>query len=306
MGLKEKLYESIRQQVIRELPYDRGDCALVSALTAKDASDLLILWINWKERLIVPRPRKVLRSPTFDGNNFVLTNRAIIQSICADIRRGDSLDKYLSKAITTGFTLPTKPTRPWKRKELDMLRGSWGIHHLHASLSVGGEVFVERRDELIFAVFQGDTAYLIDVMLHGEWAKESIIRTIVDTWPQAGLVHRMNDVVGLSWNPTDDERRQLMAMGANSLIAIDGNVYMPNGGVSTAGTSANATRQSDKVMDTVDWFAAKFEADPSAIYDACLKRGFKLPNNPDFRVEFDCDRFGIVEVITDTHLKLGP
>jgi hypothetical protein len=79
-----KLMESARQWVLKNLPYDRNDPKVYAVLQAKSPRDLLVLYLNWRERLIPTAPRQVLRSPAFDTNPIV---RAIAQ-IVHDIEQG--------------------------------------------------------------------------------------------------------------------------------------------------------------------------------------------------------------------------
>src|SRR5947209_4216265 len=62
------LTESARQCVLKTLPYDRNDPKVDAVLQAKSLADLLVLYLNWRERRIPPAPRQVLRSPAFDTN----------------------------------------------------------------------------------------------------------------------------------------------------------------------------------------------------------------------------------------------
>jgi hypothetical protein len=166
-----KLMESARQWVLKNLPYDRNDPKVEAVLQAKSPRGLLVLYLNWRERLIPTAPRQVLRSPAFDTNPIVHERSAAIAQIVDDIEQGRDLTRYLSRRVTIGFDLPqvqaTKNLN--KQRHLDLMLNDWGAHHLHISTQIDPDGFVNRSKQkqadepLLFAVFRQQTAYLIDI-----------------------------------------------------------------------------------------------------------------------------------------------
>ena len=141
--------------------------------------------MNWRSRLIAPAPRGVLRSTAFDVNPLFKQRVRGISEIISDIEQGRELTRYLSRTVRVGFALPRDPRQKHlgRRQDLDLLLNDWGIHHLHVSTQVESDGFVRRDGPIIFAIFKPNLAYLIDIMKHGDWACEHMIRVIVDTWP---------------------------------------------------------------------------------------------------------------------------
>ena len=126
------LMESVRGWVLKNLPHDGADQKVVAALKAKSPRELLVLYLNWRERLIPPAPRRVLRSSVFDTNPIVHECSAAIAQIGDDIKQGRDLTRYLSRRVTIGFELPRAQSTKnlYKRRHLDLLLNDWGIHHL--------------------------------------------------------------------------------------------------------------------------------------------------------------------------------
>jgi hypothetical protein len=89
------LNESVRQWVLRELPYDRTDAALVAYLTGLDAHRLLVVFLNWSSRKIKPQPRTVHKSKAFQQNSLATQHGNDLAQIIADIEQGKDLTKYL-------------------------------------------------------------------------------------------------------------------------------------------------------------------------------------------------------------------
>ncbi len=183
---------------------------------------------------------------------------------------------------------------------------AWGIHHLHFSQDIESDGFVKRGGSIIFAVFRPDRAFLIDVMTHQDWAREHVIRVIVDNWPNEGLVHEMRGVRGLSRPISDHERQKFRNAQINTPLEINGKVYMPAGGTTCSGVGIDAVRQADEVMIDIEAFAQRYEQSPEEIVTQVTNGEISWPEEPDFAVAFQPDAYGIVERKTNTFLRLGP
>lgn len=83
---------------------------------------------------------------------------------------------------------------------------------------------------------------------------------MVRNWPEAGLVHGSQFVIGLSQEYADDDRLKLRNLGVNTAVEIDGAVYSSGGlGMSLDGTPLLAVGEAQKVM----WELVQCRNDPS-------------------------------------------
>jgi hypothetical protein len=248
------LKESVRQWVLRELPYDRADADLVAHLNSLDAHGLLVVYHNWMSRLIKPQPRQVRKSNAFRQNPLTAARANELAQIIDDIESGRDLRKYLSRGVKVAASIPGKPFG--KRRDLDLMLNAQGTHHLHISTQVEADGYVSRPKQgtapepLLFAVFQQQTAYLIDIMKHGDWTRDHVLKVLATEWPDEGLIHEVKGgkgfkVIGPRHNYTEDERGLLQMNGINTPVQIGHNVFMPAGGMtSAAGTTMAAGRES--------------------------------------------------------------
>jgi hypothetical protein len=130
------IVDTIPDGVLPNLPYDRSDPAVGAALANKHPAEILCLYLNWRNRLISAQPRSVARSIAFNQNPVAAERTEAISHVVADVEQGNDLTKYLSRRVTMGFALPSKPgvTKNLARlQHLDLLLNEWGIHHLHIS-----------------------------------------------------------------------------------------------------------------------------------------------------------------------------
>lgn len=304
-GLNDQLMASVRQLVLDNLPYDRRDRNIVQTLSAMTPSDLLILWLNWTRRMLPATPRHVLQSKEFAANPIVQQHRPDIDALIEDIQSGADLTKYLSRAVKHGYT-HTDQIKPHRRQHLDLMLSAWGVHHLHFSQDVEPDNFVKRSGAIIFAVFRPDQAFLIDVMSHQDWAREHVIRVMVDNWPHEDLAFEIKSVEGLSRSVDDQERQKLRNGLVNTPLEINNKVYMPTVGMTTSGVSVDTVRQADRIMERIEAFARLYETDPDQIIAQARSQHTPWPEEPAFVVEFRPEAYGITEMGTQTFLKLGP
>jgi len=285
------LFESVREWVLRRLPIDQNDTDLVAHLEAKDAHGLLVVFHNWQSRMISVELRKVLRSSVLNHKALAAPHKLALSAIISDIEVGNPLIKYLSRGIKIAADLPNGSPNLQRRRDLDLMLNAWGIYHLHLSTSVEADGFVSRTGPLLFAVFNDDCAYLLDVMEHGSWTSSHLLEVLVREFPDSGAFHIMEGVVGLSYEPDEDGRRALRKHGVNSLVMIDGKAVMPAPGMVCAGTTFAATRESDMLLLHIEDFERAWVERPREVRDAIAACFGVLPDTPDFAFEI-CDIAG--------------
>jgi hypothetical protein len=303
------LREAVRQCVLKNLPYDRSNSALCAELQAKDAPELLIAYYNWMSRLIPPLPRVVKKSKAFDANPLVSQRATDFATIIDDVRNGRDLTRYLSRGIKNAADVSAKPLK--RRRDLDLMLNDWNIHHLHISTTLESDGFVTRDGPLLFGVFTHETAYLIDVMQHGDWTREHVMRVVADEWPNEGIIHELKgimggSVIGLSSNPTEKERQKLREVGVVTPFELNGRVFVPGGILSTAGTSFRASQAATNLLRTLGRFEKEVRQHPHHIKQAFAQHGIKYPEQPKFEFHFLHPRgYGVFETVTKTLIPLG-
>lgn len=277
--------------MLANLPHDRTNAEVVAALSDMAPAELLVRYINWQNRLISVSPREVLQSPTFAENPLVQARSTTVRKIVKDIERGDDLAKYLSRGIQVGFLLPRDPSKKelHRRRDLDLLLNDWGIHHR----------------PLIFAAFKQRTAYLIDVMSHRDWTNEHLIQVIVRSWPNAGLVFELKGIIPSKQNWTAGERAQLRGAGLSTAVTIDSRSFMPSFGISTAGTSTQASLTAMRILRTLKQFEEKLNANPEEVVKFIRQHGGNVRGDTGFEFSFFNQGFGVIETTGGFPILLG-
>ncbi len=302
------LADTVVDWVIKELPHDASDAAVVAALRGKHPGALLALYFNWRGRLIPVQPRQVLRSAEFDQNPIVTERPTVIAEIIRDIEGGSDLTKYLSRRVRIGFELPRNPNKKHlgRLQHLDLLLNEWRVYHFHLSTNIEPDGFVERDDPLLFVMFHADKAYLLDIGTHKTFEDDRLAQIAVVNWPSDQLFVELKGVLGSRGKPySSEERKQLRSAGLASYIQIGERLFSPPGGISTAGTSAQASILSNRIMRTLKQFEEQVNRDPLQIVALIRKHGGHPSDVPEFEFSLFPGGFGVVEKTSGAGIGLG-
>jgi hypothetical protein len=296
--------EDIRQHVLSNLP---NKSKFNQDLAAKDASELLIIYGNWCNRLVKAQPRRVHESKVLRANPHASDPQygPGLAQIIAKLQNGEDISPHLSRRICWGYeTAGASGDTLLGRKDLDLMLSDWGVHHLHLSTEVETDGFVKGSKYLPFAVFQPNDAYLIDIKEHGAWTNTDLVRVIVDEWPDAGLVQEVMGIKGLVYSRSETERKMLRDAGIVTIIEIDGRFYLPTARMSSCGTPLRAVRTADRVFDDIDRFKAQLAEAPAFVSRSIADAGLVPPVDPDLHFQFFDSGYGVVERKTGFQFRL--
>ncbi|EQA72822.1 hypothetical protein [Leptospira noguchii] len=190
---------------------------------------IFISYFKLQHRLIDSVPRNILKSDIFQCPSDYLNG---LHELEENIRQGANINSHQSSQLLDV-------------KKNDPLLNDWGIYHLHLGLNSERNGFVQRTSPLLFAHFTYSTAFLIDVINHGNWSDNNLIETLQRNWPET-IRHwevKLQDIEEISAS----ERDKIRKAGGLLFTKINGKIFAPpGGGYTTSGTSINAVMESDK------------------------------------------------------------
>ena len=210
--------------------------------------------------------------------------------------------------MTIGFELPRDPKKKAlsRRKDLDLMLNDWGIHHLHISTEVEADGFVKRTKPLIFAIFKPERAYLIDIMRHGDWAAERIIRVILEAWPDEGLVSELRGIKPSERTWSDQHRLALRRAGITTAISIDGRAYLPGPGMSSDGSSPRVLWKASSVLRQLANFEVLAIKHEDAMIGQIREQSGRIDGRPAYKFAVFENGFGVIETNSGKVIPLGP
>ncbi|HUB73083.1 MAG TPA: hypothetical protein VL979_03465 [Solirubrobacteraceae bacterium] len=249
-----RLEAAVRGYVIAQAGGDpSGDLSLMPL------GELVTVFFSWRARHIPARPRICHVSQEMQASATASEHKDELAALIAKIEAGADLTPHLSRGVVNAYEPGGDKKKTWRRSDRDLLIADWGVHHLHLSGAVEQDGFVERADDLLFAMFTKTDSYLIGIYPHGSWGLVELLEIVVRNWPDAGLMLPTH-AIGLTQKWTDAERLELRNGGiASPFIELDGKVWAASAlGQSLDGKASKASVRSMDFM----WRLGQWEDDP--------------------------------------------
>ncbi len=242
--------------------------------------DLSYKFFNIHKRKVLPLCRNVYESSRLSCPQEHQSGYAALK---AKFANGDDVTPHLSKTILSD-------------NYEDCLLNDWGIHHFHLGQNIS-DGFAGRTGPLLFALVANSDVYCIDIKAHGAWSEQEFIRTLHEEWPEAIANYRINGVLGLAYQPTNDDIAKLRKAGVQTMVQVDeGVVYGPiGGGYSTAGTSVQSRMLADRYRRLVRNIETHVKENTEMFIEKIRKHGLKPEDKPKFQLLVDEKGVYVVE-----------
>ncbi|KPZ27069.1 MULTISPECIES: hypothetical protein [Pseudomonas syringae group] len=220
---------------------------------SREDRDIELRYANFLRRNVTSQKRKVYISKYLQcPKEYETPYNLILQKILI----GELISPHLSRNLK-------------KPDYSDLFLNDWGIHHLHLSTEIEKDGFCKRTEFVLLVIFEKDFALVIDIRPHGSenptlWVQKNILDIVLCSWPEWISRFRLRGL-GASRNITEQEHLNLRKSRLNTQIKLsDGNTYMgPGGGITTAGTSVQATMRSDQIFHMLRKFEEEIRNDIS-------------------------------------------
>ena len=252
-----------------------------SAGTTDSPDELSYKFFNIRKRIVPALPRAVHESSKLACPQEHQSGYAALK---AKFVIGDDVTPHLSKTILSD-------------DYEDYLLNDWGIHHFHLGENIN-DGFADRTGPLLFALVKDSDVYCIGIKAHGAWSEQDLIRTIHEEWPEAIADYRIKGILGLAYQPTNDDIAKLRKAGVQTMIQIEeGVVYGPiGGGYSTAGTSVQSRMLADRYRRLVRNIEKHVKENAGMFIGKIKEHGLKLERKPRFQLLVDEKGFYVVEL----------
>lgn len=233
----------------------KADPSTKRALSEMNAADLVLQYLNWRNRVIDPRPRKVFKSEEIAHTLAAKPGYSKdFEALCQKITVGANLLPHLSDKITTVYQHRPILKPLSGRRDYDLLLNDWGIHHLHLGQDQDPRKrgFLRRGNPLLFGIFRFSEAYLIDIKGHGDFENEELAKITITNWPQFHFFIPLKGILpGTPW--TAPERKGLRSVGRTTTVDIDSTCYIPGVtlGLTTAGIPVRLVKQAGVFLRAV-------------------------------------------------------
>ncbi len=278
-----KLLETVRPELIKVLPTQNRDMQASAELQTMGIGKLVTLFLNWRDRQVYSRPRKVLKSAEILASIEYEREELRCRRLFAKIASGQDLTLHLSRRTRIAYLSQAERKKNKQRPDLDLLLNEWGIHHLHLSEADPATGFAKDDNILLFIVFKNDAAHALSLMPHGEWMNEDLVSVAVHNWPEKGLFHKL---VGALPEQAllPKERSTLRRRHINYFCSVDGQSYMSDtGGLSSNGTSSRSVIQMMALQRCCNLYDEQPDLLSKQMKEEANKIGVFWPSRPVFR-----------------------
>lgn len=130
----------------------------------------------------------------------------------------------------------------------------WGIHHLHLGTEVDERTgLMKRTGPVLYVRFDNNCAYFIQIMDHGEWANDELIKIMHNNWPDSIKDYLLKDVKFLKPKISNKDRLELRKAGISTFVEIaEDIIYMPmGGGYASSDHNTMAVMQCNRTHNTL-------------------------------------------------------
>ena len=126
-------------------------------LLEKGLPELLGCWVNWRDRHITPRRRRVYTWSGFWAHGSAQDHLSAIRTVVEKIEAGDDLRPLLSDLVDIGYVRPKVDKENKRRgpewRDKDYALTAFDTHHLH--------LVPEGTEELLYVTFSQNDALLV-------------------------------------------------------------------------------------------------------------------------------------------------
>ena len=249
-----EVMDDLRDRLVARLERD-GYHVPAEARTDVDCALMAVLRVA--HRTIPARPRKVHWSGVLKDKlpGLAPEVQAAVRAVAAELENGvDVNQRQTRRYFKAGFN--------------DRLRNDLNVQHLHLGLrdhgwdKTGRHLMAGDSSDLLWIVATPEDVYLIEILDHEGFGAFDFPQVIHDNWkhllgdPVPGWTVDEGDVLSAG------ERATARRAGANTAVAINGQIFIP-GGIMADGTSSRVLTASDRILNGVAdmhrWLAANAE-----------------------------------------------
>jgi len=168
------------------------------------------------------------------------------------------LQEFIEKAESGQILQPHLSTHSDNPDYQDLMFYDWGIFHFHLGTNPHPrrQGFVERTDDLLFAIADSHTArmYLIDIHPHrGGFTNQDLLRILEENWPEIIEPYALKGVDGLTDHASDSDIDSFRKASINTVLQTPGGRFLiaMGGGITSAGTSLKIGIEADRIITNV-------------------------------------------------------
>ncbi len=196
--------------------------------------ELLYHYVNWADRYIPPRPRRVVTWDGFLRHGSAKQHWDTVLALVRKVEAGDDLKPFLSDRVDR-FGYAGQHRNKWHDK--DYALNAYDTHHLHLEPS--------GTTELLYVSFSRDEVFLVMVGDHRSFDDGTLGQAIAEA--RVGTSHEFKGILGLKHQRTMIEQNQIQRRGFTTCSEINGR-FVVGAMLTATGASYVHSRHADRMI----------------------------------------------------------
>lgn len=240
------LYKKVIKSIV---DYLKNDMRNLNIKFSEDKDDYKVIleYLNFKEKLIIPFPRTVIFSKELNtkinNNIFTPETKELIFHFKNLFEKGSNINNHLSKSIFSGI-------------QQDILFNNWNIKHIHLNKKEANskeEMRENRGDFLLFCIIIENFVFFLDVREHPHdagFTSYSFLEIIFNNdWMQYIGFYELNDIIDITFKVTDDsDIYKLYNAHVNIVFKFGNKFFIHVNGVRSSGDKGKNVDTASKIV----------------------------------------------------------
>ena len=278
---RSKTFKRFKADLIAQIPRIPNDKTSRDALASKSPTDLLIIYLKWRIRLVETRPRAIIGKHRLWCCPRYLRVRSNVAAFLAAAEAGRDLNPYLSlRAHRHGFVLDgSQDSTAWEHQ--DFLLNVMGLHHFHLGTQLEPKGHMARTNTVLFAFVDPDALEILGLFDHAIFEDDD------------GAFPRERRRI---WSAYENFQRRRTPPGG---FYIGGYGL----GITTAGTPTVVTQRAIDDIELIEQFDSQLD---SAHFLAKLWGASQVPARHRIRWHYQHLTLGVLDTVSNTFFPLVP
>jgi hypothetical protein len=269
-----------RERLAELIPCDPEDAR--ADLHKMGPHELLRCYVNWADRHVAPRPRRVVTWDGFLRHGSAQRHLDAVRELAKKIEAGLDLTPFLSEDIDRfGYIRPKVSKKrgaiQWEPVK-DYALNAFETHHLHLSTHIRADGWSKRTDELLYVIFSRDNAFLVMVGDHHSFDDGTLAQAIAEA--RVGTSLELKGVLGPALARTMREHNQPQRRGLSTAYQA-GEQMVLGAFLSMSGISPLHSRHVDCVIDFMSATDPQIDI-PGFGREWFERNGWEYPTTPTF------------------------
>lgn len=256
--------------------------------------ELLVRYLNWADRFVAARPRRVVTWDGFLHHGSGALHMDQVHALATEVEAGSNLSPYLSeKSARDGYMRPSgkRKRRGVEWADKDYALNAYEMHHLH--LDRAG------TEQLLYVNFSREDAFFLMVGDHKSFDDGSLALAVAES--RKGTPYELRGV-GLPRPRAMTEYNRLQRAGLATFLPAGDQVVM-GANLTSAGTSTMHTLYAQRIVRKMKEWDSQIDNEGFGS-DWLEKSGKPYPASPNFQWAMDYCDLCLLETVAHVKIRL--